>query len=145
MEDNKSGVKVSEAMTKNPIIAKPDDILPRCARKMLSHNVGCIIIEKDKKLLGIATEKDFVEQAIGKELNTNKTKIKEIMSTGMVITTKPDAGLIEAIRIMVREDVRRLPVIKNGKLVGLLTMRDVLKIQPKFLKEFTSYILREKK
>lgn len=145
MKENKSGVKVSEAMAKNPIIAKPDDLLPHCARKMLSHNVGCIIIEKNKGLVGIATEKDFVEQAIGKELNTNKTKIKDIMSRGMMITIKPDADLIDAIKIMVREDVRRLPVIKNGKLVGLLTMRDVLKIQPKLLKEFTPYILKEKK
>ena len=138
----KSGIKVSEAMTKKLITVSPDSLLPFCARKMLSNNVGCILVEENKKLVGIVTEKDIVEQAVGKELDIKKTKAKEIMTTG-VITIHPNADILEAIAIMKREDVRRLPIIENNRVIGILTQKDILKINPSLFKEILKMILKK--
>ena len=130
-------------MTKNPVTISPDETITICARKMLSKNIGGIIIKDNNgKLEGIVTEKDIVEQAVGKELNIKKTKVKDIMTTGM-ITISPDADLMDAINLMKREDVRRVPVIKNNKVVGLLTQKDILKIEPELFKEILTMLLKK--
>ena len=133
----KIGIKVSEAMNKNPVIISPNKLLPFCARKMLGNNIGGILVGEKGKLLGIVTEKDIVEEVVAKELNAQKTKVKEIMSSSM-ITISPEVDISEAIEIMNREDVRRLPVIKNKKLVGILTQKDLLKLnKPELHKTIT--------
>jgi len=139
----KIGVKVSDIMTKKPVIVSPDTNLPSCARKMLSKNVGGIIVKENYLLLGIVTEKDIVEEAVGKELNIKKTRVKDIMTTGM-ITIHPNADLAEAVNLMIREDVRRLPVTENKKLVGLLTVKDILKAQPKLYQRFYDCLVLRK-
>jgi len=125
----KTKIKVSQAMTKKPVFIGPNELITTCARKMLSKNVGGIIVKEGDKLVGIVTEKDIVENAVGKELDIKKIKVRDIMTRGM-ITISPDDDLGKAIDVMIREDVRRLPVIKDNKLVGLLTEKDIIKIEP---------------
>lgn len=129
-------------MSRHPVITSKDELLPKAARKMLSNNVGCLVVKENNKLVGIITEKDIVEGAVGKELDIKKTKIKDVMSTGM-ITITPDADLHDAIKKMLREDVRRLPVIKNGKLVGLLTIKDVVRTEPALIEHFKSLLVKK--
>ena len=139
----KVGIKVSEAMTKNPVTNSKESSIPFCARKMLSQNIGAIIVKEKNHLLGMITEKDIVENAVAKELNIKKTTAKDIMMTGM-ITISPDADLSEAVKIMTQQNVRRLPVIKDNKLVGLLTMRDIVYVQPRLFEKLYEYFIKEK-
>ena len=140
----KSGIKVYEAMTKNPVVISPDIELPVCARKMLSNNVGALLVKNKNRLMGIITEKDIVEQAVGKELNLKRTKVKDIMST-LLIVTSPEADLMEAIQKMKREDVRRLPVVNKNKLVGLLTQKDIISMKPDLFIHLVSTIKKQKR
>ncbi len=139
----KIGVKVSDAMTRSPVVVSKNTPLPQCARKMLSNNVGALIIKEGKKLIGIITEKDIVEGAVAKELNVKKTLAKDIMTTGM-ITIAPEADLYKAVELMNRENVRRLPVVKNGDLIGLLTVRDLLYAQPKLYQKVHEYLVSKR-
>jgi signal-transduction protein with cAMP-binding, CBS, and nucleotidyltransferase domain len=125
----KTGIKVMDAMTKSPVIVKPEEKLIDCAKKMIEADVGSLIIEDSGKLVGILTEKDFVTKVVAKNIDVVKTPVKEVMSTKL-IQIPPELDLYDAILFMSREDVRRLPVTKNGKLLGLLTYKDILKIQP---------------
>ena len=125
----KTGIKVIDAMTKSPIFIDPDSTIKKCAEKMLKEDVGGIIVKKDNKLYVIVTEKDMVEKAIVKNLNTNKSKVKEIMVKKM-ITIEPNEDIYDAMVKMQEEDVRRLPVIHKKELIGLLTEKDILKIEP---------------
>ncbi|MFH1592617.1 MAG: CBS domain-containing protein [Candidatus Woesearchaeota archaeon] len=143
MPKTKLRMKVSEVMNKRPVITTKDELLPKAARKMLSNNVGCLIVKEKDNLLGIVTEKDIVEGAVGKELNIKKTKVKDVMTT-LMVTVSPDANLSEAIKKMEREDVRRLPVIKGKKLVGLLTIKDILRLEPRLLECFESTLIKKK-
>ncbi len=125
----RTGIKVMDAMTKAPVVVGPEENLLKCADKMIEGDVGSLIVEENGKLLGIITEKDFVNKAIAKDLNIKKSKAKDIMSTTM-LKISPTLDLYDAIYFMSRENVRRLPVTDGEKLVGLLTYKDVLKIQP---------------
>ena len=135
------GIKVKEIMNKKPVCISPKETIPACARKMLSNNVGGIIVEENKKLVGIITEKDIVEDLVGKELNVKKLKVSDIMTTGM-IQISPEADIMEAVELMIREDVRRLPVTNNKKLVGIITAKDLLKKQPGLYKRFHNHLTK---
>lgn len=143
MAKTNSGIKISKAMNKNPVITSKNEFLPNAARKMLANNVGCLIVKEGGNLIGIITEKDIVEGAVGKELNIKKTSVKDVMTT-LVVTISPDEDLLEAIDKMNREDVRRLPVIKENKLVGLLTIKDILRVDPDLLDHLRSTLLKKK-
>ncbi len=125
----KTGVKVMDAMTKAPILVHPDDTLTKCVDKMIKGDVGSLIVASDNQLLGIITEKDLIDKALGKNLDIEKHKAKDIMTTRMV-KIDPNQDLYDAILLMSREDVRRLPVTKEDRFIGLITYKDVLKLQP---------------
>ena len=140
----KVGILISEAMNNNPVTISPEVYLPVCARKMLSNNIGGIIVKEKGELVGIVTEKDIVEEAVGKELDVKKKKVRDIMTTGM-IKIEDDKDIAEAVELMIREDVRRLPIINGNKLVGILTAKDVLKIQPKLYDKLHDCLVKKTK
>jgi len=125
----KTGIRVIEAMTRSPVVVKPNEKIINCANKMIKHQIGSLIVEEKGELLGIVTEKDFVERVIAKNLDINKIEIKNIMSSKL-IKISPHLDLYDALLFMSREEVRRLPVVEEGKFIGLLTYKDILKIQP---------------
>ncbi len=123
-------MNVMDAMTKMPVVVGPDASVKECVELMLKFKVGSLIIQENKILKGIVTEKDLVEKMILDHLDPKKTKISSIMSD-RVTTVYFDSDIMEAVKIMTKKDIRRLPVVdKNNKLVGLLTINDVLRIQP---------------
>ncbi len=131
-------------MSKNPVFITPNSPIASCARKMLANNVGAILVKEKNKLLGIVTEKDIVEEVVGKELDIKRIKVKDIMTKGMVIIG-PDVDLMKAVEVMNKEDVRRLPVISNDLLIGILTVRDVLRAQPSLIKKLYEMVFIKKK
>ncbi len=122
-------LSVRDAMTKMPISVGPNTLILECSKIMLKEDVGSLIIKEANILRGIVTEKDLVEKIIAKELDPKKTKVKEIM-TKDVITIEPTKDIMQAIKIMTEKNIRRLPVVELDKLIGLLTVKDILKIQP---------------
>ena len=120
-------ISVGDAMTKDVVIAKPADKASKVANKMFKHRIGCVIVV-DKGPIGIVTEGDIV-QMVAENGDPNKTKVKEMMSTPLIYAD-PDIDIIEASRQMAKYDIRRLTVLKNGKLVGVVTAKDILKVAP---------------
>jgi len=125
----KTGVKVLDAMTREPISISPDKNIEECAKLMLKKGVGGIVIVDGNKIKGIITEKDLVERVIAKNLDPKKVKVSDIMSK-KIIGIKPDIDIYDALIKMRDSNVRRLPVIHDDRLVGLLTEKDILKIEP---------------
>ncbi|MBU2634616.1 MAG: CBS domain-containing protein [Nanoarchaeota archaeon] len=124
-----TGIKVCDAMTKKPEVITPNIYLNEASKKMLIGGVGSLIVKENDKLVGMLTEKDIVK-AISNNLNPSTTTVNNIM-VKKIITIDPKKDLYEAILKMNKEDVRRMPVISsNNKLIGLLTMKDILKLSP---------------
>ena len=125
-----TGVKVLDAMTKQPIVVGPDERIVDCAQKMLKNQVGSLLVKNKSKLLGIVTEKDMVEKIIAKRKGFLGKKIKDIMTRGPITTISPTEDLYTAMIIMSDKGKRRLPVLDGREVIGLLTYRDVINLQP---------------
>ena len=124
----KIGVKVIEAMTRNPLVVKPDISVSECARLMEKNHVGSLIL-KDGTTIGIATEQDIVRKVVAKGLNPETTNSKEAMETNL-FTISGNEDIYDALVLMRDKNIRHLPVVQNGELIGFLTIKDILKIQP---------------
>ncbi len=127
----KTGVSVGDLMTRNFIWVYPSVDLRKCAKTMVKKRVGSLIVaDKKKKLHGILTEKDIVWAVVKKsKKDLAGIKVEDLMKR-KVVTIKPKADISEALRKMKKSKVRRLPVLENGKVIGMLTMNDILKIDP---------------
>src|SRR3989344_1738631 len=114
----KTGLKVGDCMTISPINVAPDDNL-----------VGAVLVKNGKALVGIVTEQDIVRKAVKNSLNPATTKAGDIVEKE-ITTIEPDQDIFEALQILRKKNIRHLPVMHNNHLVGLLTVKDILKIQP---------------
>ena len=101
----KTGITVYEAMTKRPVTASPNETIQDCARKMAKDQVGSIVIEDNKELVGIISEKDIVERVVANGLDVSKVKASEIMIRD-IITIDPTRDLSDALILMGHEEIR---------------------------------------
>lgn len=125
----KTGYKVSDAMTHKPISVKLDTTINECSNIMLKNHVGSLLVMKNGELKGIITEQDIVRKVVAANLDPFKTKVKDVMVTDL-ITIDPDSDIYDAIVIMRDRNIRHLPVIHKKKMIGYLTLKDILKIEP---------------
>ena len=131
----KTGIKVSDAMTKKPVIATPEDTTYSCVLKMLKENVGSLLITKGDKILGFVTERDIIRKVMAKKLDPQNIKIDKVMSKE-VVSIEPNRDVYDAIILMNNAEVRRLPVVNKNKTVGLITLKDIVRVNPAMLELF---------
>ena len=124
----KIGVKVLDAMTRNPVIVKSNTCVSECAKTMEQNHVGSLIV-KGINNIGIVTEQDIVRKVIAKKLNPDSTEVGNIMEKNL-FTVSGKEDIYDALVLMRDKNIRHLPVMQNGDLIGFLTIKDVLKIQP---------------
>lgn len=135
-----TGVKVGDLMTRNFIFINSEANLQDCARLMVKKRVGSLLIKDDEKLKGILTRKDILWAIVKKSKSDLKNiKVKDLMKR-KIITIKPNEDITDAMQKFKKKKVRRLPVIERGKLIGLLTLKDVLKIDPGLFQMITETI-----
>ncbi len=118
-------IPVRDIMTRPVITADADLDILSAALKMGSANVGCLIIVKGSEPIGILTERDLVKKVIARAVDPRDVKAGNIMSTPL-ISINPEASLRDAAAHMLRSGVKRLPVISNSKLVGIITDTDLV-------------------
>ena len=125
----KTGVRVSDAMTYDPIVVSPEIYLEEAAKLMKKKDIGSLVILEEDKLKGIITEWDIVRKAVAVGKKPKDTKAKDIMEAKLV-KISPDSDIYDALLKMRNNDIRHLPVVRKNKLLGFLTLKDILKIQP---------------
>jgi signal-transduction protein with cAMP-binding, CBS, and nucleotidyltransferase domain len=124
----KTGYKVCDAMTEKPVTIGKNISLVDCANMMKEHHVGAMIVN-EKEGLFILTEQDIVRKAVASGLDPKKTKVSDLM-TKAEYTIEPQQDIFEALVIMRDFNIRHLPVVDGKNMIGLLTLKDVLKIEP---------------
>ena len=125
----KTGYKVGEVMTQRPIVVGSSTDLTSAADVMEKNNVGAVLVTDNNQLLGILTEQDIVRKLVAKGECPTSLKVKDIMGNE-VTTIPPTHDVEEALMTMSRLKIRHLPVLEENNLVGLLTLNDVLKLEP---------------
>jgi CBS domain-containing protein len=116
---------IKDIMTENVVSISIDDSVFEAANLMNSNQVGCLVIMNEEEPIGIVTERDIVRRVVAKKLPL-ETKISAVMSKSL-ITIGPDASLKEAARVMSSNKIRRLPVLKQNKLVGIVVASDFVR------------------
>jgi len=125
----KIGVSVYDAMTSKPVMLEPKDSLKTCAQIMAKKHVGAVLIGNDHELAGIISEQDIVRKCVAKGINAQSKKISDFMHTKLT-TVSPDKDIYDALILMRDHNIRHLPVVDGKKILGLLTIKDILKIEP---------------
>jgi len=129
-------VLVSDIMTRQIASVDPDTNLLECAKKMVRKRIGSLLLIKDKSLKGLISTPDIL-WAIVKKSKEDLSKIKASdISPRKIVTIKPEANLEEAIWKIRKYKFHRLPVIKNGEVIGLITLRDILNFYPELNAHF---------
>jgi CBS domain-containing protein len=113
-------MKVRDAMAKSLSTATPQESILEVAKKMKQEDAGFIPVTQGEKLLGVVTDRDIVVRCVAEGHDASGETVEHVMSKG-VTTVTPEEDLTKAGEIMDKEEIRRLPVVENGKLVGVLS------------------------
>jgi len=118
------GAKVRDAMTPGVQSVGLDETVAAAAAAMAKNDVGALPVVKGAKLVGMVTDRDIVMRAVAQGADTETVTVGEVAS-GAIHTVDPDQDLEQALRQMAEHQVRRLPVVERGELVGILAQADV--------------------
>ncbi len=118
--------EIKNIMTKNVSTISPEASVFQAAKLMSNKAFSCVVVTKNKKPVGIITERDLIQRVIMKEKSAKKTKVTEIM-TDAVVSVPPESDLVPTGELMKKKKVRRFPVTNDkGELIGLVTQTDIL-------------------
>ena len=117
-------MKIKSIMTKTIVFISPEDTVILAAQLMKKHNVGSIPVCRDKKVIGIITDRDIALKAVANGSNPATLNVSEIMSSHPILGD-PEMDVIEAGKIMGDNQIRRLPIVENDKIVGIVSLGDI--------------------
>ena len=116
---------VRDVMTKDVKVVGPDSSVHKVVAAMNKYNVGSIIVVQDDKPVGVISERDVLRRVVEPCLSPETITAKQIM-TSPVITICESASVDEVVKLMAEKRVRKIPVMKKDKLVGIITYTDIL-------------------
>lgn len=127
MKENREPPSVVKNVMAKPVVTiEKESSVYKAAKIMSKKNIGCIVVTDKKTPVGIATERDILKRVVARRLDATKVKMKDIMSKPLV-TVNGNMPIINAIRVMEKNKVRHLPIVDKGKLVGIVTQRDLIR------------------
>jgi CBS domain-containing protein len=115
---------VREAMTENPRSISHSSTVVEAARLMREEHIGSLPITDDEELVGMITDRDITTRVVAEAADPTVTSVGDVYSRDL-ISVEPDEDLDEALQLMARHQVRRLPVVENGRLVGIVAQADI--------------------
>ena len=122
-------MRVEELMTADVVRVRPETTVAQSARLMAAYGVGALpVTGADGRLRGILTDRDIVLRCVAGDAEPQETTAGQLMSRGPV-TIPPEADVREAAAVMAGSGVRRLPVTRDGRLVGMLSLADLARVR----------------
>jgi CBS domain-containing protein len=115
---------VREIMVEPAVTIASDTSLSETARLMRDADIGNVVVVDEAKPIGIVTDRDIVVRGLAEAAEAGSMKVGEICSSG-VVSVKPDDDVDHAMAVMRRASVRRLPVVEDGQLVGVLSLGEL--------------------
>jgi CBS domain-containing protein len=116
--------KIRDVMTRDPRTVEANTSVADAAKVMREADVGPVIVTEGDKIAGIVTDRDVAVRAVAMDRDPKSTPVKEIISSD-VVALSPDDSVGEAVQAMRQRDVRRVPVVENGKPVGIVALGDL--------------------
>jgi len=128
-------MEVEDIMINKVITIDPNATVKEAAKLMNRHEIGCLIAVKKGNASGIITERDLLKKIIEQTKNPEKTKVHEIMSKRLIVGT-PQMEIADAVRLMLQKKIKKLPIVEDGKVIGLITLTDIARttrIEPQMI------------
>ncbi|MEM4703289.1 MAG: CBS domain-containing protein [Candidatus Pacearchaeota archaeon] len=127
LDKDMTRIKVGDIMTRNFLAVRPNTSIIYCAKMMTKGHVSSMIIKEGQQLRGVLTEGDII-RGISRGIKLTD-RVSKIM-TKHVVTIGPSKDIVKALKLMKRKRIRWLPVVVKKNVIGLVTMKDILKIEP---------------
>ena len=124
---------IKEIMANELITVDINETVKSACNKYRDYKVGCLVVTNKDEIAGILTERDVIERTICQDKDPNTTLIKEIMSTNIKTVDSYDR-IEKALEIMKDNKIKKLPVVSNNKLVGIITITDIAHTRPSIRK-----------
>ena len=142
-------MKVRDLMTSNVVRIHPEEPVAVAARTLTQYNIGALpVCGRDGQIYGMVTDRDLVTRCMASGRQADVMKVRDVM-TGRVVSVGPDMDASVAAHLMGRQQVRRLPVVENGRICGIVSLGDLTKTEENAidaadaLTEITGNILTE--
>ena len=126
-------LKVRDVMVREVITVDEDSTVKEAVDIMNEFQIGSLIVLERGKAMGIVTERDFLRRVIAGAKDVMNTKVKEIMTTPLVVV-EPSTDLEEAMKLMFQNKIKKLAVVDANKLVGIVTLTDIARFQPQMIR-----------
>jgi len=117
-------MEIGDIMVNKVVKVDPNVSVRDAARIMNRHEIGCLIAVKKGNALGIITERDLLKKIIEQARNPEKTKVHQIMSKRLFVGS-PHMEIADAVRLMLQKKIKKLPIVEDGKMIGLVTLTDI--------------------
>lgn len=117
-------MKVREIMTKDIASLRSDDSIERAAQLMKQYNCGCIPVCTNDKVIGVITDRDIAVRSVASGQTPGEKRVGDVMTTNLVVGN-PDMDVADAASIMSDRQIRRLPIVENNSLVGIVALGDI--------------------
>ena len=128
---------------RSSVSVTPDTTVIEALQIMAEQNIGSVVVMEDDQFFGIMTERDYSRKVILKDKHSTSTKVAEIMSVDMP-TVKPNDSVDHCMQLMTNHNIRYMPVFDNSKMVGIISMSDIVKetiiMQRETISHLESYI-----
>lgn len=125
-------IYVKDIMIKPVITIDQEKTVKQAGEMMKKTRRGCLIVTKKGKPVGILSDSDVIKRVVAKNLLPSKVKIKKVMSSPLIVIG-PNDDILTAVRKMKKSNIHRLPVVSEGKLIGLISLSDIAKTSPEML------------
>lgn len=126
---------VKEIMTKKVVTIRSDDMVFDACILYRDEKIGCLVVVENEFCVGIVTERDLIERTLCIRKNPETTKVSEIMSSDIKTIYALDK-VETAMDVMKKHKIKKLPVISDDKIVGIITVTDISKARPDISKRF---------
>jgi len=126
-------LKVRDVMVREVITVDENSTIKEAVDIMNEFQIGSLIVLERGKAMGIVTERDFLRRVIAGAKDVMNTKVKEIMTTPLVVV-EPSTDLEEAMKLMFQSKIKKLAVVDANKLVGIVTLTDIARFQPQMIR-----------
>jgi CBS domain-containing protein len=129
---------IRHVMNRRVVTTLPISTVKEACDLMAKNRIGSLVVVKEGKMIGILTERDVL-QVVARGLSPETTQVADVMTT-KVVTIGPDHSVEDAVDLMAKHQIKKLPVIEDDKLIGIVTASDIVVLQPKLIRKIASLL-----
>jgi len=126
-------LNVEDVMVEEVVTVEADATVQEAVDLMNKHEIGCLIVVLKGKPVGIITERDMLTRVLAKSIDPEKIRVSDVMSAPLIVG-KPEMEVENAVKLMFKTKIKKLPVVQRGRLIGLVTLTDLTRFQPHMIR-----------